>query len=143
MGSARFNRSGVIKAGFLVIPLGQGVTTCKSQTVKGDANVLALTEEATTTIEEILAEPGIPDGSGVRIATAISTMDPTSNAADATGLQVGLAATPDDNDEVIEERGARVFVEDTAAMLLDDKVLDADRSGEQVRFSIANQGEQQ
>ena len=41
---------------------------------------------------------------------------------------------------MIEERGARVFVEDTAAMLLDDKVLDAERSGEQVRFSIANQG---
>lgn len=104
--------------------------------------MLALTEEATTTIEEILAEPGIPDGSGVRIATAMPTMDPDGDAAAATGLQVGLAATPDANDEVIEERGARVFVEDTAALLLDDKVLDADRSGEQVRFSIANQGEQ-
>ncbi len=104
--------------------------------------MLALTEEATTTIEEILAEPGIPDGSGVRIATAMSTTDPAGNTAEATGLQVGLAATPDDNDEVIEERGARVFVEDNAALLLDDKVLDAERSGEQVRFSIANQGQQ-
>jgi Fe-S cluster assembly iron-binding protein IscA len=102
--------------------------------------VLALTEEATMTIEEILAEPGIPEGSGVRIATAIPATDPAGNSAAATGLQVGLAATPDANDEVIEERGARVFVEDTAAMLLDDKVLDAERSGEQVRFSIANQG---
>jgi len=109
------------------------------QTVKGDANVLALTEEATVTIEEILAEPGIPEGSGVRIATAVPTTDPAGNAAAATGLQVGLAAAPDAGDEVIEERGARVFVEDTAALLLDDKVLDADRTGEQVRFSIANQ----
>jgi hypothetical protein len=32
-----------------------------------------------------------------------------------------------------------VFVEDTTALLLDDKVLDADRSGEQARFSIARQ----
>lgn len=102
--------------------------------------MLALTEEATTTIEEILAEPGVPEGSGVRIATTLPAMDPAGNAAAATGLQVGLAESPDTNDEVIEEGGARVFVEDTAAMLLDDKVLDADRSGEQVRFSIANQG---
>jgi Fe-S cluster assembly iron-binding protein IscA len=101
--------------------------------------MLALTEEATVTIEEILAEPGVPDGSGVRIATAVPEMDPAGNAAAETGLRVGLSAGPDTNDEVIEERGARVFVEDTAAMLLDDKVLDADRSGEQVRFSIARQ----
>ncbi len=102
--------------------------------------MLALTEEATMTIEEILAEPGIPEGSGVRIATALPAAAPAGNSAAATELQVGLAPSPDANDEVIEERGARVFVEDTAAMLLDDKVLDAERSGEQVRFSIANQG---
>ena len=103
--------------------------------------MLALTEEATMTIEEILAEPGLPDGSGVRIATAMPETDPAGNAGAETGLQVGLAARPDTNDEVIEERGARVFVEDTAALLLDDKVLDADRSGEQVRFSIARQNQ--
>jgi hypothetical protein len=51
----------------------RGAVTCKF--VKGDA-MLALTEEATVTIEEILAEPGRPDGSGVRIATAMPETDP-------------------------------------------------------------------
>ena len=46
--------------------------------------MLALTEEATMTIEEILAEPGIPEGSGVRIATAIPATDPAGNSTAAT-----------------------------------------------------------
>ena len=40
---------------------------------------------------------------------------------------------------MIEEAGARVFLEDTVAELLDDKLLDVDRSGEQLRFSISRQ----
>jgi Fe-S cluster assembly iron-binding protein IscA len=46
---------------------------------------------------------------------------------------------PAEDDEVIEERGARVFLEPEAASLLDDKVLDASVDENQVAFTIADQ----
>ena len=47
---------------------------------------------------------------------------------------------PQPGDQVLEEDGARVFLEETAAVTLDDKVLDAavDEGGG-VQFSIAPQ----
>ena len=47
---------------------------------------------------------------------------------------------PEPGDAVVEENGARVFLEETAAVTLDEKVLDAlvhDDGGEQ--FTIAMQ----
>jgi iron-sulfur cluster assembly protein len=96
--------------------------------------MLVLTEDATEAIEGILAAPGMPEGAGVRITAAT----PTSGASAAVGLQVALAAVPDESDQVIEEAGARVFLEDIVAELLHDKLLDADRDGEQLRFSIGS-----
>jgi iron-sulfur cluster assembly protein len=96
--------------------------------------VLTLTQNATEAIEGLLHGPGMPDGAGVRIASAAA-----GNGNEPAALQLGLAAGPDDHDEVIEEAGARVFVEETLASMLDDKLLDADREGEQVRFSIIGQ----
>ena len=97
--------------------------------------MLALTHDATETIEGILAGPGVPDGAGLRIATTHPTDGSVPSA-----LQVHLAVEPGDNDEVIEEAGARVFVEGSVTDFLDDKLLDVDRDGEQVRFSILGQG---
>jgi iron-sulfur cluster assembly protein len=96
--------------------------------------VLALTQDATEVIEGLLAGPGVPDGAGVRIAGA----DATDTAAPS-ALQVRLAAEPGDHDEVIQEAGARVFVEDAVTGFLDDKLLDVDREGDQVRFAILGQ----
>ena len=47
---------------------------------------------------------------------------------------------PQPGDQVLEEAGARVFLEETAAVTLDDKILDAlvDENGG-VQFSIAPQ----
>jgi iron-sulfur cluster assembly protein len=47
-----------------------------------------------------------------------------------------------EDDEVIEEQGARVFLEPEAASLLDDKVLDASVEQDQVAFTIAEQIEE-
>jgi Fe-S cluster assembly iron-binding protein IscA len=96
--------------------------------------VLALTQDATEVIEGLLAGPGVPDGAGVRIASAHPADTDAPSA-----LQVKLAAEPDDHDEVIEESGARVFVEDSVTGFLDDKLLDVDREGDQVRFAILGQ----
>jgi iron-sulfur cluster assembly protein len=93
--------------------------------------LLTLTQNATSAIEGLLAGPGMPDSAGIRIASAI-----TGDGNDPGALQLGLAAAPDDHDRVIQDHGARVFVEDAVVPLLDDKLLDADADGEQVRFSI-------
>jgi Fe-S cluster assembly iron-binding protein IscA len=78
--------------------------------------VLTLTENATTVIKSITgADAGTTDA-GVRI----SQQDPT-------GAQLALntAEAPQPGDEVVEEQGARVFLDEGAAHSLDDKVLDA------------------
>jgi Fe-S cluster assembly iron-binding protein IscA len=48
---------------------------------------------------------------------------------------------PAEDDEVIEEQDARVFLEAEAASLLDDKVLDATVEEDKVAFTIADQAE--
>jgi iron-sulfur cluster assembly protein len=93
--------------------------------------VLTLTDDATMQIRNIIDSPGAPEGCGVRIAT-----DPASGA-----LSLALAATPAEDDKVLDEAGARVFLEPQAAVLLDDKALDANTDGAgQVHFSIADMG---
>jgi iron-sulfur cluster assembly protein len=50
-----------------------------------------------------------------------------------------LAAGPAEDDQVIEEHGAHVFLEARAASYLDDKLLDANIDGQQVRFAVGDQ----
>jgi Fe-S cluster assembly iron-binding protein IscA len=76
--------------------------------------VLTLTETAQTQIRNLVAAPELPEDAGVRIA---------SNPEGA--LTLALAAGPADGDAVVEEGGARVFLEQEAGALLDDKTLDA------------------
>lgn len=93
--------------------------------------MLTVTDNATTEIRNLVAgNPEVPDDAGVRIA-------PTP---DGTNLSLSLALVPSEDDAVITENGARVFVESSAAALLDDKALDAavDDDG-QVQFTIAQQ----
>lgn len=89
--------------------------------------MLTLTENAATEIRNLVAQPEVPDDAGVRIA---STADGA--------LTLALAAAPDYGDAVVEESGARVFLEPAAGQLLDDKQLDAgvDAAGN-VQFTIA------
>jgi iron-sulfur cluster assembly protein len=65
--------------------------------------------------------------------------------ADQVGNQVSfllsVVTLPAEDDEVIEEQGARVFLEPQAASLLDDKVLDATLDQDRVAFAIADQVE--
>lgn len=99
--------------------------------MKGIHIVLTLTDSATTEIRNLVENnPEVPDDAGIRIA---------SNPDGAT-LTLSLALTPAEDDTVIGENGARVFLEPTAAGLLDDKTLDAgvDAQG-QVQFGLAPQ----
>ncbi len=91
--------------------------------------MLTLTDNAADAIRGIVASPEIPDGAGLRIATQPGATDPGA-------LEVSLADVPADSDQVVEEGGARVFVEEGAVELLDDKLLDAEIEGHEVGFLI-------
>jgi iron-sulfur cluster assembly protein len=78
--------------------------------------VLTLTENATLVIKSITGVEGAPEGAGVRI----SQENPTDPA-----LAVTTTESPAKGDQVLEEGGARVFLESNAAATLDDKILDA------------------
>jgi iron-sulfur cluster assembly protein len=92
--------------------------------------MLAVTENATSVIQQLTDTPELPDGAGLRIASSD----------DAPSLTVAPVGAPEDGDEVVENKGARLFLEPQAAELLDDKVLDArvnDSGG--VEFLVAAQ----
>jgi iron-sulfur cluster assembly protein len=78
--------------------------------------VLTLTENATLVIKSITGADGAPEGAGVRISQE-NPSDPA--------LAVTTTESPTKGDQVLEEAGARVFLEPNAAATLDDKILDA------------------
>jgi iron-sulfur cluster assembly protein len=91
--------------------------------------VLTVTDTAATEIRNLIAHPEIPDDAGVRIA---STPDGA--------LTLSLAGGPAEGDAVVENAGARVFVEPEASELLEDKELDAGAGPDgNVQFSIGLQ----
>jgi iron-sulfur cluster assembly protein len=91
--------------------------------------VLTLTDNAATEIRNLVANPEVPEEGGVRIA---SNQDGA--------LTLALAAGPADGDDVVDQSGARVFLEPQAGQLLDDKLLDAGVDPEgNVQFSIGQQ----
>lgn len=94
--------------------------------------MLAITDTAAEAIRGIVAAPELPDGAGLRIATQ-------PGADEAATLEVSVAETPAETDQVVDESGARVFVEADAIPLLDDKLLDAQIEGTRVGFMLMEQ----
>jgi len=90
------------------------------------ALVLTLTTTAQSVIRDLTVPPQGSDGGGLRIA-------PTETG----DLQVALASTPIPGDEVIDEEGARVFLESQTAMVLADQILDAQVAEDGARFFIS------
>lgn len=92
--------------------------------------MLTLTPNAATEIRNIIDNPEVPDGCGLRIAS-----DPQAG-----GLTLTLATAPAEDDQVVDDSGARVFLEAQAASMLDEMALDAASDGDgQVRFTVAQQ----
>jgi len=94
--------------------------------------MLTLTENASTVVKSIVEQTGDSDNGGLRISQ---------DAADSTALHVMPSSSPEPGDKVVEDGGARLFLEEIAATTLDDKVLDArvDESGG-VEFMVGMQG---
>jgi iron-sulfur cluster assembly protein len=95
--------------------------------------MLAISESAAEAIRGLTAAPEVPDGTGLRISVQ---PQPEEGSAP---LALSLAATPAEDDAVVEEEGAQVFLEPQAAELLDDKRLEADVEAGRVTFAIAQQ----
>ena len=95
--------------------------------------MLALTENAVEAVQGILSssEETVERG-GVRLVAE--------SAGPGTNFQLSVVALPAEDDEVIEEQGARVFLDREAASLLEDKILDANIEADEVTFTIAEQG---
>jgi Fe-S cluster assembly iron-binding protein IscA len=92
--------------------------------------MLTLTENATTVVKGIAEQ--VPEASGLRI---------TGGPASEPSLEVAPASNAEPGDQVVEQAGATVFLDENAVLLLDDKVLDArvDEEG-RVEFALGQQG---
>jgi iron-sulfur cluster assembly protein len=98
--------------------------------------VLAISEDAATAIRGIVGASGVPEGAGLRITSEVNT---EAEGEPRTDLRLSLVPAPEEGDEVLEAE--RVFVAPDAAGILDDKLLDADVEGDDVRFTLDVQAE--
>ena len=95
--------------------------------------MLALTDRAVQAVKEIIStEEEMSETGGLRMAAE--------RAGAQANLQLSVVALPAEDDEVIDERGARVFLDPDAALLLDDKILDASIDQGRVAFTVEEQG---
>lgn len=101
--------------------------------------MLIVTENAGQAIESIVANSELPAGSGLRIDAPDEP--PASLDRSGVALQLQVATQPAEQDQVVSEGGAKVFIAPRVAPILDDKVLDIQVSDdkERVQFVIGPQ----
>jgi iron-sulfur cluster assembly protein len=78
--------------------------------------MLTLTDNAATVVKDIADQASDAEECGLRIAANQSEAE----------LTLALVSEPEPADQIVESAGARVFLEPGAALMLEDKVLDAD-----------------
>ena len=91
--------------------------------------MLTLTDNASTIVKEISNQ--LPDAQGLRI---------TSESADQASFEVEPATSAEPGDQVVEQDGATIYLDEASSVQLGDKVLDAslDQSGG-VQFALTQQ----
>ena len=87
--------------------------------------MLTLTDHAQDAVRTLTQDPQAPESAGLRIASGDA------------GLELMVVAGPTPGDALIDDGGARVFVEPQAAELLEEETLDAQVEGDQVNFFLA------
>jgi iron-sulfur cluster assembly protein len=110
---------------------GQGHQPCPPDTDQSEVlTVLTLTDRAAETIRSLISQPGIPADTGLRMSM---------QGADGGSLTLSLEG-PQPGDTVIEDAGAKVFVQEDVAGIVNDGELDAelDEQG-QASFTLAAQ----
>jgi Fe-S cluster assembly iron-binding protein IscA len=107
---------------FVAVSNAKGVST----------QVLALTQNAVDAIQAIKASSDeVPDDAGLRISGE--------REAEETSLHLAIVPAPGESDLVVEAEGEQIFVGPEVAGFLDDKVLDAEIEGGEVRFAVGEQ----
>lgn len=94
--------------------------------------MLTLTENAKTAVQTLTTQAGLPDEGGLRIAESVT---------EAGGFDLTLVSGPQQGDHVIDEDGARVFLEALTSDALSDQRLDAPPSTSGTGFRLAPQEE--
>jgi iron-sulfur cluster assembly protein len=96
--------------------------------------VLLLTDDAVQVVKEIITSSDeLAETGGLRMVAEQTGVQ--------TSLGLSLVVLPGEDDEVIEEEGARIFLEPQAASILDDKVLDVSFDEDKLAFTIVDQME--
>jgi iron-sulfur cluster assembly protein len=97
--------------------------------------VLTLTDSAVQVIRTVTSQPELSPQTGLRIATQSQPEEPGT-------LALAVADGPQAGDQIVEEQGARVYLEPDAASILDEMTLDAsvDEQGD-VTFRLAERTE--
>ena len=98
-----------------------------------------MTSDATQAIEQILSDADVPAGAGLRIESAGTPRSSNGAQAEDDVLRIVLEPQPPGGDEIVEQDGARVFIEPTVSAFLDDKLLDIATDGPAVTFTLAEQ----
>lgn len=81
--------------------------------------MLAISPESAQAITGLASQPGVAEGAGLRMSSRVTP-------GELTAVALSLAEGPTASDQVVEERGAHVFVDNELAPALeDDKVPDA------------------
>jgi Fe-S cluster assembly iron-binding protein IscA len=96
---------------------------------------MMLTQEAAETIRRLIETPG---ADGLRISRP-----PESQNGSGPDLQIELVAGAEPDDAVVEADGVRIYLDAGAEETMEDKVLHADVSGEQVQFQLLVHGDDQ
>jgi iron-sulfur cluster assembly protein len=91
--------------------------------------MLTITDNAAEAVRQISEGSGLEPEPGLRISAGSPTPE-------GTPLEISVAPEAETTDQTIEEHGARVYLEELVAPALDDKVLDAEIEGDQVRFAL-------
>lgn len=91
--------------------------------------MLTLTENACTIVKQMTDAPDVPDSAGLRITEAEA------------GFAVSAAEQAEPGDQVVEQDGATVYLDQITAQKLDTMVLDAglDDTGT-LQFGLVAQG---
>ena len=97
--------------------------------------MLTITPHAAEAIRAIVQSTEVPDEGGLRISVA------QQDGAQA-ALELAVSPAPMEGDEVVEEEGAHVFLDELASAALEDKSLDAEMQGGEISFGIVEQDEE-
>ncbi len=97
--------------------------------------MLTITSTAAEAIRAIVDNTDVPEEGGIRISLA------RQNGAQAS-LELALSPAPLEGDEVLDAGGAHVFLDELAALALDDKSLDAQMEGDEISFGIVERDDE-